>query len=318
MYYINDKTINELTIDWRTIIDEIKSATLIHKNNDFCQPIKPYLRYGNPQNRVIAMPAYIGGDIACAGIKWIASFPSNIEKNLPRAHSILVLNNAETGEPYCIFNTGTLSAIRTAAVSGLMYELWEKSHDREIHTIGVLGAGPIAEQHIKMFSKLAPNVEILVFDLDRKKAEKLKKINPNIIIENSWEEVYEKSNVFITCTVSTDRYIDLPPKKTKLILNVSLRDFKENIYEYVSGGIVVDDWDEVCRENTDIEYLHLNCSLNKEDTLNIRDIVNGELKNIDPNQVIMFNPMGMAIYDMSVANRVFQTALSSSFDLKIG
>lgn len=54
-------------------------------NNEFAQPIKPYLRYNNLKNRIIAMPAYAGGECDMAGIKWIASYPDNINQ-IGRAH----------------------------------------------------------------------------------------------------------------------------------------------------------------------------------------------------------------------------------------
>ena len=85
-------------------------------------------------------------------------------------------------------------------------------------------------------------------------------------LAGSWQHVYKECDLIITCTVSKERYIDIPPSAGSLLLDVSLRDFKS---EAISGikAIVVDDWDEVCRENTDIELLHLQRGLTKDQTM---------------------------------------------------
>ena len=120
MRYLGDNNVQEIHLDWEQNIDAIASATQCIAAADIAQPLKPYLRYGDLQNRIIAMPAYVGGAINQSGIKWIASFPENIKKGIKRAHSVIILNDAKTGEPISVINSGSISAIRTASVSGLM------------------------------------------------------------------------------------------------------------------------------------------------------------------------------------------------------
>ena len=120
MLVIRESDLSEIGIDWSALVQVIEEAVCCMHDNDYVQPVKPYLRYRNPKNRIIAMPAFIGGDINKAGIKWIASFPGNIKNGIPRAHSVVILNHADTGEPLAIVSTALLSVIRTATVSGLV------------------------------------------------------------------------------------------------------------------------------------------------------------------------------------------------------
>lgn len=102
--------------------------------------------------------------------------------------------------------------------------------------------------------------------------------------------------------VSSERYINTRPQKGALLLNVSLRDFDESIYTYVKDSIFVDDWEEVCRENTDIEMLSKTHGLKKEDTYAITDLLKDHpFEKISPKFPIMFNPMGMAVFDIAIA-----------------
>ncbi|MNC42432.1 hypothetical protein D3C75_912470 [compost metagenome] len=115
----------------------------------------------------------------------------------------------------------------------------------------------------------------------------------------SWEEVYRRSDVFMTCTVSDHRYINLPPEKGSLLLNVSLRDYQPEALASVKA-IIVDDWDEVCRENTDIERLHLEQGLTRSGTRTIADVIcRRGLADFSPAEPVLFCPMGMAVFDIA-------------------
>lgn len=122
MLYLNTENIQDIGIEWKELTGVIRTATGALHENDYSQPIKPYLRYGDPKNRIIAMPAYVGGGAPLAGIKWIASFPDNIYKNKLRANSVTILNEHDSGVPICVINTSMISAVRTAAVSGVLVE----------------------------------------------------------------------------------------------------------------------------------------------------------------------------------------------------
>ncbi len=74
--------------------------------------------------------------------------------------------------------------------------------------------------------------------------------------------------------------------------------------------MIVDDWNEVCRENTDIENMHKQMGLQEEDTVTLTELVSDRLlSKINSDDVVMFNPMGMAVFDVAVAAYYYQLAL---------
>lgn len=321
MIYLNAENIKDIGINWHQLIHVIETSIFALHKKDYSQPIKPYLRYGNPKNRIIAMPAYIGGDQPFAGIKWIASFPDNIYKNKLRAHSVTILNEYDSGVPLCVINTATVSAIRTASLSGLVVKEYLKTKsDDQRFTVGIIGFGPIGRMHLNMITAvLGDRIEkILVFDINSIDTSTIdNELADRIVVCNSWQECYEHTDIFMTCTVSDKPYIDLPPKKGSLQLNVSLRDYKAELREYMDV-IIVDDWDEVCRQNTDIEVMHQVTGLQKSDTISIIDLVCDEhaLSGSD-DQVVMLNPMGMAVFDIAVGGYYYREALSKNVGLQM-
>lgn len=316
MLYLDEGNIKEIGINWDKTISVIEDTVKCLYGKDTAQPIKPYLRYKDAKNRIIAMPAYVGGKINKAGIKWIASFPDNIYRNIPRAHSVTILNEADSGIPLSIINTAMLSIIRTASVSGLLIQYYKKYREIENTTIGIIGWGPIGQYHLDMcLDQLGDSISrIFIYDLKSINISNLSNENQRkVVVTDNWKEVFENSNIFITCTASKDRYIDIKPVEGSLLLNVSLRDYKKEIFPFIKNSIIVDDWEEVCRENTDIEMFHRECGLNESSITSIMEIVcEDKIKYFSSDIPIMFNPMGMAIFDIAIASYYFDIAMKEN------
>ncbi|MFD2671632.1 2,3-diaminopropionate biosynthesis protein SbnB [Marinicrinis sediminis] len=311
MLYLNEADIRALPYQWSTLIAEMERAVRVMEAGDYAQPIKPYLRYGDPANRMIAMPAYLGGSFAAAGLKWIASFPSNRNEGLPRAHSVTLLNDHRTGRPVAMLNATLPSMLRTAAVSGLLLTHYVQSRRWSTMKVGILGFGPIGRQHVDMcnsqFGSMISSYTIYdpsgvdlsgIAEPARSRAQ----------VADSWEEVVMQSDVLITCTVSDKRYISSLPRPGSLLLHVSLRDYVPEAIAQVKQ-MIVDDWEEVCREQTDIERLHLGYGLMPEQVFTLQDVVcRHVLDQMDPEESVLFSPMGMGIFDVAIASRLLLLA----------
>lgn len=314
MHYLSKQHIESLERNWKALSLCITEAVECMNNHDYAQPVKPYLRYRDLRNRIIAMPAFVGGKVDVAGIKWIASFPLNHEKGLDRAQSVTILNDAGTGVPFCIINTSLISAIRTAAVSmAVLEKCLEARPARGPLKVGMTGFGPIGQLHYEMVSDLLGErlESFSIYDI-RNTQSQADHPGPKVKFVQSYTEAYNDADIFITATTATQRYITQDPKKGSIHLNVSLRDYDPCIIGAIDK-MIVDNWEEVCRENTDIEQMALTKGLRKEHTLDIVDVICGEaLKSAAPGSTVMFNPMGMAIFDMVIAKHYYQLALQHS------
>ena len=99
---------------------------------------------------------------------------------------------------------------------------------------------------------------------------------------------------------------------------MSLRDYKTNMYEFVKNSIIVDNWEEVCREKTDIEIFHIEKTLQKENTKSIVDmVINNCMKSYSKEQPVMFNPMGMAIFDIAIGKHYLNLAKKNRIGLEL-
>src|SRR5262249_47548555 len=113
-------------------------------------PDSYFLRFPDkPDCRIIALPAYLGDGFEVAGLKWIASYPGNVQRGFPRASAVLVLNRYDTGYPFAILESSIISAARTAA-SATLAAYWLNGRSRHAHALGIVGTGLIA-RHVYEF-----------------------------------------------------------------------------------------------------------------------------------------------------------------------
>src|SRR5713101_2670634 len=111
-----------------------------------------------PKGRHInAMPAFIPA-IGAAGLKWIADFPENKKFGLATIHGLIVLNSPETGIPFCVMEGATVTAKRTAAMTGLSF----RACALPTATLGtIVGTGTEAFSHIITLPKALPTLKTL-------------------------------------------------------------------------------------------------------------------------------------------------------------
>jgi len=312
MLYINDRDVKALEVNWHELIDVVLGAAKSIQNIDYAQPLKVYLRYGKRANRIIAMPAYVSLPNPAVGMKWIASFPGNVDRGLDRAHSVSIINNVETGAPCAVINTARISVMRTASVSGaLLKKIFDTRKGWASLCIAIIGFGPIGRAHFDICESLFPSriAEYVIYDkreqVDLKKfADRLE--SGRMCFASSWEDAFRKADIVITCTAGTARYIDERPKDGGVYLNVSLRDYCLSFISSCST-VIVDDWEEVCREDTDIHREHLADFISEKDSLNLVSVLHGDCDNeLSIDRSISFNPMGMATFDIAVGAFFFE------------
>ncbi|WP_127587639.1 2,3-diaminopropionate biosynthesis protein SbnB [Paenibacillus koleovorans] len=321
MLYLNDSHVEALGTDWEQLVSLIEDVVRADDRGECVHPLKPYLRFGGAAaNRIIAMPAYVGGAVETAGLKWIASFPGNRRLGLPRAHNAIVLNRPDTGEPIAFLHSGRLNGLRTAAVSGAMLRAFMASRrageGEPPLRLGIIGWGPIGRLHLDMCAALLGDRlgQVMLHDLQGVDPATVPPgLRDRTVIVDDWRPLYRASNVTATCTVSAARYIDEPPPAGALLLNVSLRDYEPTSIAHAKPAavVVVDDWREVCRENTDIEQLQLRHGLGESDVRTLADVVCRQALagGGSEGETVFFSPMGLGIFDIAVAETYRRKAL---------
>jgi ornithine cyclodeaminase/alanine dehydrogenase-like protein (mu-crystallin family) len=156
----------------------LAERTLIALVADAELPPKIGVHPGPNGSFVHAMPAYLRGSDAAGGddlvgMKWVAGYPGNGTLGLPAIHAVVVLNDAATGVPVAILDGGPITAMRTAAVSGVAIGRFAPRVEGRPPRAGLIGAGVQGRSHLAVLGRTLPGVALRVFDRNPERAAEL-------------------------------------------------------------------------------------------------------------------------------------------------
>jgi ornithine cyclodeaminase len=294
------------------IVDVVQRAYEAHARGESMLPHSTFLRFPDAeQNRIIALPAYLGDSFRVAGMKWISSFPGNLESGMERASAVVILNSMETGRPQAVIEGSGISATRTAASAALAAR-W--LYDGPAPRIGIIGCGRISFEVMRFLLATLKDIEsVLVFDKDVAKAEQFKDRCQSLSSRVTIEIAPNVAMLLAACpltaiatTASTPHILDLPPVPgRRTILHVSLRDFTPEVI--LANDNVVDDIDHVCRAKTSLHLAELATGTRDFIRSSIGDVLLGRApeRSIE-HKTTIFSPFGLGVLDIALAGYVFQ------------
>jgi ornithine cyclodeaminase len=115
------------------------------------QPLRTIIRPPDAAGLMGLMPSYISGDSAAFGLKAICIFPGNPAKGKDAHQGAVLLFSAETGELLAMMNASAITAIRTAAVSGVATDLLAR---KDACNLAIIGTGVQARSHLAAMSEV--------------------------------------------------------------------------------------------------------------------------------------------------------------------
>jgi 2,3-diaminopropionate biosynthesis protein SbnB len=310
------------------IVEIVRSTYRLHEEALTSLPHSTFLHFPlDKSNRIIALPAYIGGEHPLAGLKWIASFPSNREIPLDRASAVIVLNSVTTGRPNAILEGSIISAKRTAASACLAATLIP---DRApIEAVGIIGCGVINLEILGFLDIFLPSVRrVLIHDTNSSQSEAFRRRveakypTYDVQIAPVLGDVFAVCQLLSVATTASAPYINdigdvIPGSK---ILNISLRDFGSSFVR--SCDNVVDDIDHVCRAGTSVDLAaqeagnrdFINCSIGHI----LRSGTSKLVQDRSSFRSVIFSPFGLGVLDLAVADYVRCVAREQGVGLVLG
>jgi 2,3-diaminopropionate biosynthesis protein SbnB len=305
------------------IMDAIRQAYILHADARTSIPHSVFLRFPDEErNRIIGLPAYLGGENAVTGMKWVASFPGNTERRLPRASAVVVTNSVRTGRPESLIEGSLISARRTGASAALA--AGALAGDRPDRSVSLIGCGVINFEVLRFLRAALPElVNVLLFDSDADRcaefADRCAATWPELTVTTAGAatEALREHRLVSIATTAIRPHLEISEcRPGTLILHVSLRDLTGEAI--LDAHNVVDDADHVCREQTSV---HLAEQLTGHREF-IHDEIGDLLKAGDgagraPDRVTVFSPFGLGVLDLAVAELVRSDAASSGIGVEI-
>jgi ornithine cyclodeaminase/alanine dehydrogenase-like protein (mu-crystallin family) len=161
-------------------------------------PPKPGI-HTRPDSFIHAMPAYIPS-LKSAGMKWVGGYPQNQKSGLPYITGLLILNDDETGIPYCIMDCTWITAMRTGAATAVAAQFFARPESK---TVGILACGVQGMSNLAALACCFKIRHVCAYDVFPNKAkdyamEMSKKLNIEIEPVDIPEKAVRKMDIVVT------------------------------------------------------------------------------------------------------------------------
>ena len=304
-------------------IRRVEAAYLTHQDGRSVNPDSYFLRFPEkPDARIIALPAYLGGDVDVSGIKWIASYPSNVKRGFPRASAVLLLNSYDTGYPFACLESSIISAARTAG-SAVLGAQWMNGGQRKARCLGIIGNGLIARYIYQFFMQSGWDVdEVLLHDSTPGESERFAS---EVCLPGRHQRVgsapdvstcLRRSDVIVLATTAGTPHIHDPEllAHNPVVLHISLRDIAPELL--LRSYNIVDDVEHVMKANTSPHLAEKLTGGRGFVTGTLAQLIRGQCQ-VDRSRPVIFSPFGLGVLDLAVGHWVYERAVAEGKAIQV-
>ena len=310
MLYLNREDIGKLVV-FEEMITTIEAAMEIYSKKQFRQPDRITVNVSESET-YLYMPCFTE---TIKGTKILTLSGENYKHNLPTIQGVMLLNDPETGQIKCMLDGASITGFRTGAVGATGIKYTSKESDKNL---GIIGSGVQAYYQALYAASVRRLENIYVFDILTDKclnfAKTIQERLPKIKVQPtaSAEELVKKSEIIVTVTPSTS---PIMPDSAELLEGrhfVGIGSYKPAMHEYPKSIFqlldkIYIDVDFAMEESGD---LITPCESNWFKEENIQTLYPAIKDNsINRNKTTFYKSVGMALFDILVANKLYQKAL---------
>jgi ornithine cyclodeaminase/alanine dehydrogenase-like protein (mu-crystallin family) len=188
-------------LDMPGCMQAMEKALVTLARGEFHLPLRPVVRPPGESHLLGLMPTYRSGGRPLYALKTVAIFPDNPSRGLDPHQGTVTLYDGTTGEVLAVMNASPITAIRTAAVSGVATRALAREDAR---VLAVVGAGHQARPHIAAMVEARPLEEVRISSRSYESAEGLAAEWPLARAVESNEDAVRGADVICTVTQSAE------------------------------------------------------------------------------------------------------------------
>jgi ornithine cyclodeaminase/alanine dehydrogenase-like protein (mu-crystallin family) len=159
----------------RDCIEVMRDALAALARGKALVPLRMVMRMPDASGFLGVMPGQIdadGGREGALGMKAVSVFPGNARRGIDTHQGAVLLFESDTGRLSALMDGATITAIRTAAVSGVATDLLARADATEL---AILGAGVQARTHLEAIAAVRPIRRVRVWSRNPERARELVK-----------------------------------------------------------------------------------------------------------------------------------------------
>lgn len=257
------------------------------------------------------MPAYLGEPPAL-GIKAVTVFPGNHDTGLDSHQGVVLLFEPAQGRLLAVVDASEITAIRTAAVSGLATRLLARERAGDL---AILGSGVQARTHLEAMAAVRTLRRVRVWSRHKEHAERFAQTGPGARIEvaDTAREAVEGADLICTTTSSSTPVLEgewLAPGAHVNAVGSSIAAARElDTAAIARARLFVDRRESTLNEAGDFlipkrEGAVTDAAIVAE----LGELLAGADGRLSGTEVTIFKSLGLGVEDLAAAEYVYQQA----------
>jgi ornithine cyclodeaminase/alanine dehydrogenase-like protein (mu-crystallin family) len=288
-------------------IDVMEAALASLARGELHNPLRFVVRPPGESSLLGLMPAHRSAPLPLYSLKTVAVFPENSARGLDPHQGFVALFDGTTGETRAVMNAGAITAVRTAAVSGVATRALAR---KDAKTLAILGAGFQAAAHLDAMRAVRDFDRILMWSRTPGRAAAFDGVEEAATAE----EAVRDADVVVTATSAVEPILERVWLKAGAHVNAigsSIPTTRElDTATMVEGSLFVDRRESTINEAGD--YL-----LPFREGAITPDAIRGELGEVligsvegrrSEDELTVFKSLGLAVEDLAAAEYVLQRA----------
>lgn len=136
LLYLSRADVESLQVPLGSVIEAVEEGFRLKGLGQTQMPPKIAIHPGGDGTFLHAMPAYVGGDVNAASVKWVGGADDNHTLGLPTISGLLVLNDPRTMFPLCVMDCIWITAMRTGAANAVAMKYLGPAVAEEVAVVG--------------------------------------------------------------------------------------------------------------------------------------------------------------------------------------
>jgi len=322
MLYLNGQDIRKC-LTANAAMGAVEDALAIQESGRFEMPDRLAMACGSSGEQLLLMPSRTDSALAT---KLVSVFPQNHKIGKAVIQGLVVYCDPQSGEILALMDGSTLTAMRTGAVSGVSIRHLAA---QSASTLGVVGCGVQAFDQVLHACAARPIEKVLllsklqesVLDLRQKLLGVLPDVE--IVAARSMDELMRESHIVITSTTARSPLFADDPSQFENKHCIAIGSFEDTVREYPDAIFARTAKVWVDTPHAQVESgelaIPLTSGVLKEEQISTLGAQIASAAPADRGEFgsTFFKSVGMALFDLRVAQAIYSRATSSGLGVEL-
>jgi len=325
LLFLSKQDVEAAGLTTQDILDQVEMGLRAHGMGETDLPSKSHINVDYPDRLYNILPGLVR-PIQTAGVKLLGDFHGNYAHDLPSELSTLILTDPETGSPFAILNSTSITWKRTGAVTAVGAKHLARKDAKVLAHIGARGT---AWYNVEMLDAIFDFEEIRVTSARPESRERFaaimgEKLGKKIRVMDDGPSTARDADIIIDASRLKDEQVLVPNDRIKpgaliqpygAVLSV-----EPNLPTDFADMLVVDDWNQ-CKISKWGQFARLIQEGHLRDEhlhAEIGEIVAGKKPGrVSDDQRIVFWHKEFAISDLVLGKLIYDRAVEKGLGTKL-